>query len=579
MSITVRRLGQALGRERLLVAGVVAAGAIGVVLSAAGPLLLGRATDLVLRGVLGGGVDHAAVGRVLLAAVGVYAVAGLCAVAQARMAVLAVQRMLRRLRDDLEDKIWRIPLGYFDGRKRGEVLSRVTNDVDNLGNSLQQALGQLIIPLFSIFAMLGMMFWVCWPLALVALVTAPVSVLVAARMGKRAKPAFGDLWRHTGELNGHIEEMYTGHELIKAFGREDQVLQAFAEGNAELTGATRRAQVISTAIQPLMMFASNANYVLIAIAGGLLVTSGGLTVGGIQAFFQYSRQYSQPFAQLASMVGMVQSGLASAERVFELLDAPEQTPDPATPTRPDGPGHVAFEDVSFGYTPDRPLIENLSLAAEPGHTVAIVGPTGAGKTTLVNLLLRFHEICGGRITLDGADITGMSRAGLRSRIGMVLQDTWLFGGTIAENIAYGRSGATREQIVAAARAAHADQFIRTLPDGYDTPLDDEDSSLSAGEKQLLTIARAFLADPAILVLDEATSSVDTRTEALVQQAMARLRANRTAFVVAHRLSTIRDADTIVVMQDGTIAEQGTHDELLAARGPYARLYDAQFAAL
>ncbi|MEV5828031.1 ABC transporter ATP-binding protein [Spirillospora sp. NPDC052242] len=574
----VGRLGRAIGRERPAVIGLVLFGAVSVLLSAAGPLLLGRATDRIVRGVLNGGIDHAAVGRPLLAAAGVYVVAGVCAVVQARLANLAVQRFLRRMRDDLEAKLWRIPLGYFDGPRRGEVLSRATNDVDNLGNSLQQALVQLAIPLFSIVAMLAMMFWVSWPLAVIALVTAPLSVLVAARMGARARAPFADQWRHTGTLNGEIEEMYTGHALVRAFGRRDEAMAAFAESNAELVRATRRAQAVSTAIQPVMMFASNLTYILIAVVGGIMVTTGGLSVGGVQAFFQYSRQYSQPFSQLASMVGMIQSGLASADRIFELLDAPEQAPDPASPASADGPGRVAFEKVSFAYTPDRPLIDDLSLVAEPGHTVAIVGPTGAGKTTLVNLLMRFYEVGEGRITMDGTDIARMSRSGLRSRIGMVLQDTWLFDGTIADNIAYGARGATREQVVAAAEAAHADHFVRTLPDGYDTRIDDDGANLSAGEKQLLTIARAFLADPAVLILDEATSSVDTRTEALVQRAMTRLRAGRTAFVIAHRLSTVRHADTIVVMQDGAIAEQGTHDDLLAAGGPYARLHAAQFAA-
>ncbi|UGQ13241.1 ABC transporter ATP-binding protein/permease [Yinghuangia sp. ASG 101] len=612
----VRRLLPRIRRERGLLAGIVVLSVLSVALTAAGPWLLGRATDLILAGSVGrefspdvdrdtaldglrddghgtvadmlgaldftpgSGIDFGAVGRVLLFATLVYVFAAVFTIAQGWMANLAVQRILRRLREDVEAKISRIPLGYFDGRRRGEILSRVTNDIDNLGNALQQAFGQLMIPVLSIVGMLAVMFWISWLLALIALVTAPLSVLVVVVLAKRAQPSFTDQWRQTGRLNGHIEEMYTGHALIKAFGREEFAQEVFAEGNTDVASATRKATAVTGGIQPAMMFLGNLNYVLIAVVGGIRVAAGALTVGDIQAFIQYSRQYSQPFSFVAGMAGTVQSGLASAERVFELLDAPEQSPDPETEPAgvPETQGRVAFEDVSFRYAADKPLIEKLSLVAEPGHTVAIVGPTGAGKTTLVNLLMRFYEVDDGRVTLDGVDIAEMSRARLRSRIGMVLQDTWLFGGTIAENIAYGADDATREQVVAAARSAHADRFIRTLPDGYDTLIDDDGGSgVSAGEKQLLTIARAFLAEPDILVLDEATSSVDTRTEVLIQQAMARLREGRTAFVIAHRLSTIRDADTIVVMENGGIVEQGDHDGLLAANGAYARLYAAQFA--
>ncbi|NUU24354.1 MAG: ABC transporter ATP-binding protein [Streptomycetaceae bacterium] len=594
---TIRRLAPVLRHERPLITAIVVLGVVSVGFTAAGPWLLGRATDRVLEGALGDGIDFGAVGRVLLYATLVYLGAALTAVAQAWLANLAVQRVLRRLRADVEAKISRIPLGYFDRRQRGEILSRITNDIDNLGNALQQVFGQFVIPLFSILGMLAVMFWISWLLALIALAAAPLSVLVVTRLAKRASPDFSEQWKRTGRLNGHIEEMYTGHALIKAFGREEQAMEVFAADNERLAEATRKAQSVSSVIQPSMMFLSNLNYVLIAVVGGVRVAAGALTVGDIQAFIQYSRQYSQPFSFLASMAGMVQSGVASAERVLELLDAPEEAPDPAAPAQvaTDGPGRVVFDDVSFRYVPDKPLIEHLSLVAEPGHTVAIVGPTGAGKTTLVNLLMRFYETDRGRITLDGVDIADMTRAQLRSRIGMVLQDTWLFGGTIAENIAYGASGGaprsgsnmggggrrvgcSGDEIVAAATAAHADRFIRTLPDGYETVVDDDGgSAVSAGEKQLLTIARAFLADPAILILDEATSSVDTRTEVLIQEAMAKLREGRTAFVIAHRLSTIRDADTIVVMRDGAIVEQGTHDGLLAADGAYAELYAAQFA--
>ncbi|ABW12657.1 ABC transporter related [Parafrankia sp. EAN1pec] len=620
---TTRRVWRAISSQRALLLGTGGLGIVSVVFTAAGPWLLGRATDLVLAGSLGQaldpgktrkdaladlradghgtiaqvlgaidvvpgqGIDFGAVGRVLLYAALVYLAAGACSVAQSWTANLAVQRVVRHLRADVEAKLSRVPVAYFDGRRRGEILSRVTNDLDNLGQSLQQVLAQFVIPLFSIVGMLAVMFWISWILALIALVSAPLSLLVVIGIGKRAQPYFLEQWRQTGRLNGHVEEMFTGHGLVKAFGREQEAMEVFVAGNEELTEATRRAQSVSSAIQPAMMFISNLNYVLVAVVGGVRVAAGALTVGDIQAFIQYSRQYSQPLVYLASMAGMVQSGLASAERVFEILDAPEQSPDPAeveplagdpraVGLPPVAAGRVAFEDVSFRYNRDRPLIENLSLVAEPGHTVAIVGPTGAGKTTLVNLLMRFYEIDGGRITLGGVDIATMPRARLRARVGMVLQDTWLFGGTIAENIAYARPGATREDVVAAAVAAHADRFVRTLPDGYDTVVDDEDSGISAGEKQLLTIARAFLAEPAVLVLDEATSSVDTRTEMIIQAAMARLRKGRTAFVIAHRLSTIRDADTIVVMEDGMLVEQGTHDGLVDAGGAYARLYAAQF---
>ncbi|MEU3251490.1 ABC transporter ATP-binding protein [Streptomyces sp. NPDC006997] len=602
--------------ERVTVGVLVLCVVLSVGLSVVGPKILGRATDLVFAGIVGRqfpageskaevldamrergdgqiadmlrstaftpgeGIDFGAVGDVLLLALGVFVGAGLLMAVATRLVNRAVNRTMYRLREDVQAKLSRLPLSYFDKRQRGEVLSRATNDIDNIGQTLQQSMGQLINSVLTIIGVLAMMFWLSWILALVALVTVPLSFVIATRVGKRSQPHFVAQWRTTGKLNAHIEEMYTGHTLVKVFGRQEESARQFAEHNEELYEAGFRAQFNSGMMQPLMMFVSNINYVLVAVVGGLRVASGALSIGDVQAFIQYSRQFSMPLTQVASMANLVQSGVASAERVFELLDAEEQSADPVQSVRPtEVRGRVALEGVSFRYDPEKPLIEDLTLSVEPGQTVAIVGPTGAGKTTLVNLLMRFYEVSGGRITLDGVDIAGMSRDELRAGIGMVLQDTWLFGGTIAENIAYGAAGkVTRGEIEEAARAAHADRFVRTLPDGYDTVIDDEGSGVSAGEKQLITIARAFLSDPVILVLDEATSSVDTRTEVLIQKAMAKLAHGRTSFVIAHRLSTIRDADTILVMENGAIVEQGAHDVLLASGGAYARLYQAQFAS-
>ncbi|MFG3382085.1 ABC transporter ATP-binding protein [Streptomyces sp. NPDC047999] len=613
-----RRLLRRLAPERAALWPMLAAAVLSVGLSVVGPKILGMATDLVFAGVVGRqtaegaskeqvvaslreqgdggladmlagvdfipgqGIDFTAVGRVLLAALAVYVGAGLLMLVATRLSTVVINRTVYRMREDVQGKLARLPLSYFDRAQRGEVLSRATNDLDNISQTLQQTMGQLINSLLTIVGVLAMMFWISPLLALVALVTVPLSVVVAARVGKRSQPHFVRQWASTGSLNAHVEEMYTGHTLVRVFGRQEESARQFAEHNEALYEAGFRAQFTSGMMQPLMFFVSNLNYVLVAVVGGLRVASGSLSIGDVQAFIQYSRQFSMPLTQVASMANLLQSGVASAERVFELLDAEEQEPDAprqegrTAAGRP--AGRVDLEKVSFRYEPDRPLIEGLSLSVEPGHTVAIVGPTGAGKTTLVNLLMRFYEVTGGRITLDGTDIASMPRDELRADIGMVLQDTWLFGGTIADNIAYGAAReVSREEVEEAARAAHADRFIRTLPEGYDTVIDDEGSGVSAGEKQLITIARAFLSDPVILVLDEATSSVDTRTEVLIQQAMARLSHGRTSFVIAHRLSTIRDADVILVMEDGAIVEQGTHTELLGARGAYARLYDAQFA--
>ncbi|WP_079123251.1 ABC transporter ATP-binding protein [Streptomyces abyssalis] len=600
--------------ERAALGGMVAFGLVGVGFSVVGPKILGDATDLIFAGFVGErlpdgvsreqtlermraegdtgvadmlsgtdftpgqGIDFGALGHVLLLALALFAAAGLMMLVSGRLSVRAINRTVFRLREEVEEKLSRLPLSYFDRQTRGEVLSRVTNDIDNIGQTLQQTMGQIVNSLLTVAGVLVMMFWISPLLALVAIVTVPLSLLVATRLGKLAQPQFVRQWSDTGKLNAHVEEMYTGHALVKVFGRQGESAAVFREHNDALYQAGYKAQFVSGIMQPAMMFVANLNYVLVAVAGGLRVASGALSIGDVQAFVQYSRQFSQPLNQVASMANMVQSGVASAERVFEVLDAEEQSPEPAHPERPAKVGgRVELDRVSFRYEAERPLIEDLSLTVEPGSTVAIVGPTGAGKTTLVNLLLRFYEVRAGRILLDGTDTAAMNREELRSRIGMVLQDAWLFGGTIAENIAYGAQSSSREQIEEAARAAHADRFIRTLPEGYDTVLDEDGTGVSAGEKQLITIARAFLSDPVILVLDEATSSVDTRTEVLIQQAMARLAHGRTSFVIAHRLSTIRDADVILVMENGSIVEQGSHSGLLASGGAYARLYQAQFA--
>ena len=611
---SVRRILVLMAPDRLRVAAVMIAAVVSVALAVSAPRILGEATNVIFDGFIGNslpaglskdaqvealrasgereladmlaamdvvpgqGLDFGRLGGILLGVLAIYLAAFAFGWFQARLTARIVQNAMYRLRRDVDGKLFRLPMSHFQQQSRGDVLSRVTNDIDNLAQTLSQSLTQIVTSVLTIIGVLAMMLSISPLLALIAVVTVPVSALVTVLIARRSQAEFKTQWKSTGEVNGYIEEMFTGQDVVKAFGQQERVIEGFAPANDRLFQSAFRAQFVSGIIMPAMMFISNLNYVAVAVVGGLQVAGGQLSIGGVQAFVQYSRQFSQPLGQLGGLINMLQSGVASAERVFALLDAREQDPDPAHPEHLGRVrGRVAFEDVSFSYSPEAPLIRDLSFVAEPGQTVAIVGPTGAGKTTLVNLLMRFYDVDAGRITIDGVDIARLSREELRSRIGMVLQDAWLFEGTVRENLAYGAPGATDEQIHAAAVATHVDHFVRSLPEGYDTVLGYDGGSLSQGQRQLLTIARAWLSNPAILVLDEATSSVDTRTEVAIRMAMNALRQDRTSFVIAHRLSTIRDADVILVVRDGEIVEQGVHDALLAAEGFYAELYRSQFA--
>ena len=574
----VKRLVRLLVAERLRLTLVAVTSVGGVVLNVLGPRVLANGTNIIVSGFIHRHINFARLDRVLIEALLLYVGSSLLVLTTAYTLAGVVQRLMQHLRRSVEEKVHALPLSYIDRGSRGDLLSRVTNDIDNIAQSLQQTLSQMLTSVLLLIGVAAAMFTISPLLAAVALTTVPVSVFSMQRIAARARPRYIAQWRSTGALNGIVEEAFTGHAIVKSFGRQPEVEARFRDKNEELFQSSFGAQFMSSLMQPVTLFLGNIQYILVAVVGGLRVAAGAISIGDIQAFIQYSRTFSMPLTQLASLMNVFQSGMASLERVFEFLDADEQRLDAPAGSPPPTQGRVVFENVSFSYRTDAPLIESLSLVAEPGQTIAIVGHTGAGKTTLVNLIMRFYELDSGRITIDGRDITSMPRSELRSRIGMVLQDTWLFGGTIRDNIAYGNPAASDPDILKAARATYVDRFVHNLPEGYDTLINEEADNVSAGQKQLITIARAFLADPLILILDEATSSVDTRTEVQIQEAMNRLRSQRTSFVIAHRLSTIRGADTILVMENGRIVEQGSHGDLLAREGTYASLYNSQFVA-
>jgi ATP-binding cassette subfamily B protein len=610
---TFRRLIGLLRPHAFAFAFVSLLGALSVLLTVIAPKVLGEATNIIFEGFIsaqlppggtqaqaveqlrasgqtdlanmlaamqitpGEGVDFIRLSQVLMFVLALYLVASVLSWLQGYVINVIMVRTMWRLREAVETKINRMPLSYFDKVQRGELLSRVTNDIDNITQTMQQSLSGALTAVLTVVGVLIMMFSISWQLALVALVSLPLMAVIFGVIGPKSQKAFGIQWRKMGRLNARVEESFSGHALVKVFGREQDSREKFKAENEELYQASFKAQFLSGIIMPAMMFVGNLSYVGIAVFGGLMVAGGQLRLGDVQAFIQYSQQFSQPLSELGGMAAVVQSGTASAERVFEMLDADEQHPDAAdAPEAVEGDGTIVFENVAFSYTPERPLIRDLSFSVKPGQTVAIVGPTGAGKTTLVNLIMRFYELEGGRILLDGQNIADLRRHDVRARAGMVLQDPWLFAGSIRENIRYGRQDATDAEVLEAAKATYVDRFVHSLPDGYDTVLDEDASNVSAGEKQLITIARAFVAQPSVLILDEATSSVDTRTELMLQHAMAALREGRTSFVIAHRLSTIRDADLILVMEHGDIVEQGTHEQLIKRGEAYSRLYNSQF---
>lgn len=581
---TLKRLIRYLRPHKVQLAAVLVMAILSTVFSIFSPKVMGKATTKLFEGIVakiqgvpGAEIDFQYVWQIIMILIGLYVLSALFGYVQQYLMAGVAQKTVYDLRKDVNAKLNKLPLKYFDARTHGEILSRVTNDVDNIAGTLQQSLTQLITSILTIIGVIAMMLSISPLMTLIAVLTLPLSVVAITSIAKRSQKQFVRQQKELGQLNGHVEEMYTGHKIIKAFGRETKSLEEFDNINERLYEAGWKAQFISGVIMPIMSFIGNIGYVLVSVVGGILVTKRTIEIGDVQAFIQYSRQFTMPITQTSNIANIIQSTVASAERVFEILDEEEQVPETANPTVLERPrGDVAFNHVQFGYDPEHLLIEDMNIDVKQGQTIAIVGPTGAGKTTLINLLMRFYEVNGGSITVDGVNIADMKRGDLRSLFGMVLQDTWLFNGTIRDNIAYGREGATEEEVVRAAKTAYADHFIRTLPGGYNTILNEEASNISQGQKQLLTIARAILADPAILILDEATSSVDTRTEVHVQKAMNELMKGRTSFVIAHRLSTIRDADLILVMNHGTVIEKGTHEELLALGGFYADLYNSQF---
>ncbi|RCX16657.1 ATP-binding cassette subfamily B protein [Fontibacillus phaseoli] len=582
---TLKRLIRYLQPHKYQLGAVLVMAILSTLFSIFSPKVMGKATTKLFEGIIakmqgvpGATIDFHYVWQIIVILLGLYVLSSIFSYFQQYLMAGVAQKTVYDLRRDVNDKLSKLPLKYFDARTHGEILSRVTNDVDNISNTLQQSLTQLITSVLTIIGVIAMMLSISPLMTLIAVLTLPLSVVAITSIAKRSQKQFVRQQKELGQLNGHVEEMYTGHKIIKVFGRERRSLEQFDEINGRLYEAGWKAQFISGVIMPIMSFIGNIGYVLVSVVGGILVTKKSIEIGDVQAFIQYARQFTMPITQTANIANIIQSTVASAERVFEILDEEEEVPEAATPVLLEQPkGNVVFDHVKFGYDADHTLIEDMNIEVSQGQTIAIVGPTGAGKTTLINLLLRFYEVNDGAIRIDGVNITDMKRGDLRSLFGMVLQDTWQFNGTIRDNIAYGREGATEEEIITAAKTAHADHFIRTLPGGYDTILNEEASNISQGQKQLLTIARAILADPAILILDEATSSVDTRTEIYIQKAMNELMKGRTSFVIAHRLSTIRDADLILVMNHGSVIEQGTHEELLEQDGFYADLYNSQFS--